>query len=514
MKPSTELIQLVNHCLDQSLTPVERTRLEELLQEDDALQYYLEMTDMEVSIPFELKHSSQTVAAGSRGAKSRWLPLLRMAAVIAISFCLGLLYNHKFTQPATSPLVKVAPSAAAPELAQDAASITGLIGVDWEGQAPDSLKLDHRSQSIRMKSGLMELTFASGVRTLIEGPAEIRVTGGNEAHMAMGRMVANVPKGAEGFTVSYQGGKIIDLGTEFALYIPSHPAEVEIGVFRGEVEVYSDDQSTPKKIIEDHAVAHGIHSGASFESIPFHRGNYVRSLPSREFPWQLPKAASTEPVTMEFDVSHLVWASGDYRAVIKWMKGRHTLVIEQAELLLDGEMIASDTHQGRTGKISRTFANTYIFSVPADQHRKGKWTLRVRAHADATATGGPGSFTPDSSGLLLFEGQQAIDATDAAFLGTWKYLHNGNIHERTFTADHRAQYTRNGEPQSNYDGATWQVEAGILVLDIPATASNGERTDLQERHLLRNDDELIFVNRPYRNAKKVTTPAMASLPGS
>ncbi len=517
MKPSAELIKLVDKCLNQSMTRPERARLEELLKDDHALHYYLEMTEIEVNIPFELSQPDQSAQpAGSmvhQKARPRWVVPLSMAAAIAISFSLGLICDQWLSQSTTPPLADL-PShsdhsdTSQPKLTNNAATITGLIDVDWDGQAPDSLKLKSTSQPIQMKSGLMELTFASGVRTLIEGPADIRVTGENHAHLTTGRMVADVPKGAEGFTVEYEGGKVVDLGTEFALYVPGNQAGVEVGVFRGEVEVYNDGQATPKKIIENHAVIHGAHSDVPFESIPFHRENYVRLMPTREFPWELPATLSIEPATMEFDVSHLVWASGSYRAVIKWMKGKDALVINEAELLLDGEVIASDIHQSRTGLRANTYKNTYTFSVPESQHRKGTWILRITGQADDRGHEKLGSFTPASSGLLLFEGHQAVNASDDAFVGTWRYRHDGDIHERTFTADHRALYTLNGEPRPIYRRATWRVEKGILILNLKA-ARRGH-VDKQEFHLLRNERELIFINRPYRNAEKIEPDSSTS----
>ena len=170
----------------------------------------------------------------------------------------------------------------------------------------------------------------------------------------------------------------------------------------------------------------------------------------------------------------------------------------KAELLFNGKSIAVDSHTGRTGL--NIHNNTYFFTIPQTQYKKGLWILRVIAQADHRGEEKLGSFTPDSSGILLFEDSQAINSPESAFVGTWEYRHNGDIHQRIFTADHRAQYVFNGEKLNIYGNASWNVKNGILTLIIPAT---NDDEGFIEHHLLRNDKELIFVNQPYRNALKV-----------
>jgi len=501
MKPSPELIKLVDKCLAKNITRVEMAQLEQLLDNDASLQYYLEITGIEGDIPLALEAGIERESSlHTQNIFARWTRPLSIGAAAVVLFSIGLYSGKKVYSP-PSPKGEITNTQPGHQPIDNGAAITSLIGVTWEGDAPEFIKLSSESQSLAIKSGLVELTFDSGVRTLIEGPAAIEVTGGNSANLGKGRMVANVPKGAEGFTVEYPDGRVIDLGTEFALNIPQNQKGAEIGVFRGEVEIYDRKQNIPLKVLEDHAMIQISGSRNPFASIPFQREDYIRELPSREFPWRLPEQVSTSPATLEFDVSHLVWKSGNYRAVFKHMQGGDALVIHQADLLLDGQIITSDDHLGRTGLIHRTIDNIYTFNISDEQHQKGKWILRVSVSADARSNTTAGTFSPDSSGILLFEDTTSTHATDASYVGTWEFRHNGMIHQRIFTADRRAQYRINGESTSLYDDATWNVEDGILVLTIPA--SQGEPIELRERHMLRNERELIFTNRPYRNAVKV-----------
>ena len=333
MKPSPELIQLVDQCLSGEISQAEMTRLEELLSDDDALRYYLDIVRVEGDIPLAL--DSEPVGDMSSSPASnviipsafpRWIKPLSLAAAAVVLFSFGFFMGNK---PASSNQNLTDTSIQNNSTSSSSAVITSLVGVTWDGDAPDSLNLGKHSKAIAIESGLVELTFASGVKSLIEGPAVIHITGDNSAQLDNGRLVADVPKGAEGFTVNYPEGKVIDLGTEFAMNVPIDQKGAEVGVFRGEVEVYDKHQNKPLKIIENHAVTQVSGAEHPFTSIPFQRENYIRTLPTREFSWQLSKEISASPDVFEYDVSHLVWKSGDYRAVIKWMKGNDALIINR-----------------------------------------------------------------------------------------------------------------------------------------------------------------------------------------
>lgn len=497
MKPTPELIKLVDQCLARKISRVEMARLEQLLENDDNLQYYLEIAGIEGDLPAALSAGVIMEPKVIRASLiQRLIMPLSLATAAAVIFFAGFYVGKP---PAASDPAVAADTQPGPRLSGNGAAITSLIGVTWQGKAPDTIKLSAESSPLAIKSGLVELTFDSGVRSIIEGPATFKVTGGNSAEFGRGRLVADVPKGAEGFTVVYPDGKVIDLGTEFAINVPQNQKGAEVGVFRGEVEVYDHQQNKALKILENHAVVQISGSTNPFASIPFHREDYIRELPSREFPWTLPTEPSPTPSILEFDVSHLVWKSGTYRAVIKYMKGQDALSISKVELLLDQEVVATDEHFGRTGLFKRTADNIYTLRLTPEQHRKGKWTLRIIAAPDTTDSPELGTFSPDSSGILLFEDSRT---SPDSFVGTWEYRHDGDIHRRVFTADHRAEYYLNGKKLHLFDSATWKIEDDTLVLTIPPH-DQGDPATHRELHLLRNSGELIFVNRPYRNALKV-----------
>jgi len=91
-----------------------------------------------------------------------------------------------------------------------------------------------RNEQYEIKAGMVELLTARGARVVIEAPAEFRFESEQRLHLARGRLAADVPPSAKGFTVVTPSGDAIDLGTQFGVDVPAVGA-AEIHVFRGEV---------------------------------------------------------------------------------------------------------------------------------------------------------------------------------------------------------------------------------------------------------------------------------------
>ena len=90
---------------------------------------------------------------------------------------------------------------------------------------------------LRLESGLLQVTFYSGARLVIEGPAQVQLVSAGEAFCQAGRVLAEVPPQARGFRVGTPQMTVVDLGTEFGLDVKRGSAEVH--VFGGEVEFQS-----------------------------------------------------------------------------------------------------------------------------------------------------------------------------------------------------------------------------------------------------------------------------------
>lgn len=89
---------------------------------------------------------------------------------------------------------------------------------------------------LRLASGAVQIEFARGARVVLEGPAEFQLISESNAELRSGRMRAQVPEPARGFTISTPGMVLVDRGTEFACSVPLLGAP-EVHVFRGAVDV-------------------------------------------------------------------------------------------------------------------------------------------------------------------------------------------------------------------------------------------------------------------------------------
>lgn len=91
-----------------------------------------------------------------------------------------------------------------------------------------------RKETHHINTGVVELMTSHGARITIEAPAEFRFESAQRLRMTKGRLSAEVPPSAKGFTVITPSGEAVDLGTHFGVDVPASGA-AEIHVFQGEV---------------------------------------------------------------------------------------------------------------------------------------------------------------------------------------------------------------------------------------------------------------------------------------
>lgn len=85
-----------------------------------------------------------------------------------------------------------------------------------------------------LKAGVLELETRRGAKVVIEAPASFCFESPQRLRMQKGRVAADVPKQASGFTIVTPSGEAIDLGTRFAVDVPAS-GDAEVHVFDGEV---------------------------------------------------------------------------------------------------------------------------------------------------------------------------------------------------------------------------------------------------------------------------------------
>lgn len=493
--PDRELRRLVDRLRDgPPLRKPEMARLEELLEKDEALIYYQQVIGQEAILPVLL---AEMAPAGPGPARPRRrIPLLRMPVIVATAACLAfmsgyLLFRLGWSMGQQESIRQAGPGVR--EIPPLPARITGLVGVEWaENSARNLLAEGAVANQIAIQTGLVEVSYGSGVRLTIQGPADFTVSDPGSGRLRTGKVYATVPKGAEGFRIDYDQGAIVDLGTEFAIEALAN-GTTEVGVFDGEIEMLVPGRP-PLSIFENQAMKH---SPGSIEPVPvpLDRAKFIAEMPSRDFKWEI---RSDGPQVFEVDVTHLVWRPSEYRAIFKWMTGRDDIRIHDVRLCLDGRTVTADDHPGVTGDLLSVRDNIYALQLNAGEFSRGRWTIRATIQAqDRTGQSIHSHGQVHSEGILQFEEGFISQASEEDFIGRWTYRFGGSRFVREFHRDGTVTLERNGEPlPTSFIDSRWTLEDGVLHVSIPQRATS-------ESHVLRDQDTLIFVNNPYENARRV-----------
>ncbi len=103
---------------------------------------------------------------------------------------------------------------------------------------------DHDRVDIR--SGAVELQFDSGARVIARGPTTLEVASAKNCELKSGEVVARFEQGNDGFSVTADSLRVVDLGTEFGVRRSSHD-RIQLEVFEGEIAVY-DTSVSPTRV--------------------------------------------------------------------------------------------------------------------------------------------------------------------------------------------------------------------------------------------------------------------------
>ena len=103
---------------------------------------------------------------------------------------------------------------------------------------------------LQLEAGSALLAFNSGATALVEGPAEFSVESTNRLFLKHGRLVAEVPPMATGFTVNTPRLNAIDLGTRFGITVDEE-GNSELHVMEGTVSASRSSGNTVSTIVRE-----------------------------------------------------------------------------------------------------------------------------------------------------------------------------------------------------------------------------------------------------------------------
>lgn len=246
--PLGEMKTLIEALRDDTATPEQHARLEDLLRDDPVarayyVQYQLLCADLQTLLSGDATRSlapilesgaqnRPTTVQSEESLKSlrgeptgRWPWWIGIAAALLI----GLFSATRFVPwagwNAPTPLGNRGSAVATLKATMDA------HWADHESMAVGTRLL---AEPLKLEHGLAEIQFTSGANVILQGPVECVLESPSHLTLHRGRLSAKVPVEAIGFTVRTAQATVVDLGTEFGISSEGKDA-TDVHVFRGQV---------------------------------------------------------------------------------------------------------------------------------------------------------------------------------------------------------------------------------------------------------------------------------------
>lgn len=132
--------------------------------------------------------------------------------------------------------------------AAPAGRVLSSVDAQWDGPFDPAAPI-RTNQTVSLVQGLAEFEFNDGARVIVQAPAIFEPTGTNGLRLVRGKLTANVPLSAHGFTVDTPNALITDLGTEFGVEVDA-AKQARVYVFEGEVTLASPaSASEPRALV-------------------------------------------------------------------------------------------------------------------------------------------------------------------------------------------------------------------------------------------------------------------------
>jgi ferric-dicitrate binding protein FerR (iron transport regulator) len=220
------LSSLVSRYLDGQLTREERSEFEAAVRHSaTAREQVWQEAKLHALLHEAEKGGSQLVVAKPLNRRRPWRALSVLAA--AAGLALVVLWNGGAwrTDAVATPIEQTTTAVAV---------LSRSLDATWRSPGEAHAVGDVLQPGwLHLTSGLAHVEFYNGVRVVLEGPSDLQVISGHESHLSQGRLRAEVPEVARGFTVTTPQLQVVDLGTEFGVAVTGSMEEVH--VFQGRV---------------------------------------------------------------------------------------------------------------------------------------------------------------------------------------------------------------------------------------------------------------------------------------
>jgi len=284
-----ELGELAAALCDGEITPSQAARVEELVgRSPEAKQVFLEYLRLHVELYWDQ-------AIGDRWTGPKTVPLPAELRVRPVPLAAPRLRQLRWIVPAVTAAVVLAFAAwlIVPRIpiwlergrSQVVARLVRTLAADWAKETASAKEnADLRlGQRLELRSGLAEIVFRSGARLIVDGPAAIDLNDAESAFLHNGRLTAQVPPEAHGFTVGTPNATVTDLGTEFGVIVDLSGLS-EVHAFAGTIQVRVQGATTgpeTRELVAGHGVrVTPLVAGAcQVQNVASEPQHFVRILP-------------------------------------------------------------------------------------------------------------------------------------------------------------------------------------------------------------------------------------------
>jgi hypothetical protein len=205
------------------------------------------------------------------------LTYVGVAAAAALLVVVGQ-YSQRFL---SAPPAGPAPAAVVQSEPAPIATVVDSLEAAWSSPELSTVAGTSLPPGIySLARGVVHLQFGNGATLLLEGPAELELISRERAKLHVGRVVANVPEQAVGFTLISDAATFVDLGTQFGVEVTAS-GEALVTVLDGEVALVRDKEINGgrSQTLQVGATRMVSADGRSVAQQPFEESYFIREVP-------------------------------------------------------------------------------------------------------------------------------------------------------------------------------------------------------------------------------------------
>jgi hypothetical protein len=230
------LERLIAAWLEGRISESESEDLQQILRESkDARDRFLSMCSLDSGLRQlaggDVDFPSQPVSHVAAERPSSWFGwsnLLKFATAAVLILMVGM-QAYEFGQQNATVSTVASTQETNEKTISGHATLRRVVGIEWSGTQAAFRDGDVLpAGKISFQKGVAEIDFFCGATVIVEGPAELELESDWALRLVEGRLRANVPPAARGFSVKVADSEVIDLGTEFALDVSDSSAWVQV----------------------------------------------------------------------------------------------------------------------------------------------------------------------------------------------------------------------------------------------------------------------------------------------